>query len=61
MAILKLSLNIKSIVKSKEMKKQNLLEKQIHVRNLRQRNRLTFTKFKEVFTMVKMIAMKKIN
>ena len=61
MAILKLSLNIKSIVKSKEMKKQNLLEKQIHVRNLRQRNPLTFTKFKEVFTMVKMIAMKKIN
>ena len=61
MAILKLSLNIKSIVKSKEMKKQNLLEKQIHVRNLRQRNQLTFTKFKEVFTMVKMIAMKKIN
>ena len=61
MAILKLSLNIKSIVKSKEMKKQNLLEKQIHVRNLRQRNQLTFTKFKEVFTMGKMIAMKKIN
>ena len=34
MTILKLSLNIKSIVKSQEMKKQNLLERQIHVGNL---------------------------
>ena len=31
MTILKLTLNIKSIVGSQEMKKQNLLEKQIHV------------------------------
>ena len=34
MTILKLALNIKSIVKSQEMKKQNLLERQIHVGNL---------------------------
>ena len=61
MTILKLSLNIKSIVQSQEMKKQNMLEKQIHVRNLQQRNQQTFTKFREIFTKVKMIAMKKIN
>ena len=61
MTILKLSLNIKSIVQSQEMKKQNMLEKQIHVRNLHQRNQQTFTKFREIFTKVKMIAMKKIN
>ena len=41
MTILKLALNIKSIVKSQEMKKQNLLEKQIHVENLHQRNQLS--------------------
>ena len=46
MAILKLSLNIKSIVKSQELKKQNLLEKQIHVRSLHQRFQQTFTKFR---------------
>ena len=61
MAILNLSLNIKSIVKSKEMNKQNLLEKEIHVRNLCLRNQLTFTKFREIYTMVKMMAMKKID
>ena len=61
MAILNLSLNIKSIVKSKEMKKHNLLEKEIHVRNLRLRNQLTFTKFREIYTTVKMMAMKKID
>ena len=61
MAILKLSLNIKSIVKSQEMKKQNLLEKKIHVKNLHQRNQQTITKFREIFTVVKIIIMKKIK
>ena len=46
MTILKLALNLKSIVKSQEMKKQNLLEKQIHMRNLQRRNQQTFTKFR---------------
>ena len=61
MAILKFSLNIKSIVKSQEMNKHNLLEKQIHVRNLHPKNQQTFTKFREIFTIVKMIVMKKIK
>ena len=47
--------------KVQEMKKQNLLEKQIHVRNLHQRNQQTFPKFREIFTIVKIIIMKKIN
>ena len=51
---LKLALNIKSIVKSQETRKQNLLEKQIHVRNAHQRNQQTFKKFREIFTTVKM-------
>ena len=58
MTILKLSLNIKSIAKSQAMKK--LLEKQIHMRNLHKRDQQTVTKFREIFTIVKMI-MKKIN
>ena len=57
----KLSLNIKSMVRSQEIKKQNPLEKQIHVRNHHQRNQQVFTKFREIFTIVKMIIMKKIN
>ena len=57
--ILKLALNIKLIVKSQEMKKQNLLEKQIHVRNLHQKNQQNFTKFREIFAILKMIIMKK--
>ena len=61
MTILKLALNIKSIVKSQKNKKQNLLDKQIRVRNLHQRNQQTFTKFMEIFTIVKTIIMKKIN
>ena len=61
MTILKLALNIKSIVKSQEMKKQNLLEKIIHMRNLLQRNQQPFAKFRETFTIVKMIIMKEIN
>ena len=61
MTTLKLALNIKPIVKSQETKKQNLLEKQFHVRNLHQRNQQAFVKFKEIFTIVKMITMKKIN
>ena len=59
MAILKLALNIKSKVQSQEMRKQRLLQKQIQVRNLHQRNQQTFTKFGENFTKVKMIVMKK--
>ena len=35
------------VEKSQEMKKQNMLEKQIHVRNFYQRNQQTFTKFRE--------------
>ena len=46
MTILKLALNIKLIVKSQETRKQNLLEKQIHVRKLHQRNQQTFPKFR---------------
>ena len=61
MTILKLALNVKSIVKSQETRKKNLLEKQIHMRNLHQRNQQTFTKFREIFTIVKMIIMKKID
>ena len=61
MTILKLALNIKSIVKSQEMKKQNLLEKIIHMRNLHQRNQQPCAKFRETFTIVKMIIMKEIN
>ena len=61
MTILKLALNIKSIVKSQKNKKQNLLDKQIRVRNLHQRNQQTFTKLMEIFTIVKTIIMKKIN
>ena len=53
MTILKLALNIKSIAKSQETKKQNLLEKQIHVRNFHWRNQQTFTEFREIFTIVK--------
>ena len=30
------------------MKKQNMLEKEIHVRNLYQRNQQTFMKFREI-------------
>ena len=30
-----------------------MLEKQIHVRNLHQRNQRTFTKFREIFTILK--------
>ena len=48
------------MAKSQEMKKQNLLEKQIHVKNLHQRNQKTFTKLREIFTIVKIIIMKKI-
>ena len=55
----KLALNTESTVKSEETKKQNLLEKQIHVRNLHQRNQQTFTKFRESFTIGKTIIMKK--
>ena len=60
MAILKLALNIKSIVKSHKIKKQNLLEKQIHVRNLHQKNQ-HFMEFREIFTIVKTMIMKKIS
>ena len=35
--------------------------KKIHVRNVHQRNQQTFTKFREIFTIVKMIIMKKMN
>ena len=59
--ILKLALNIKPIVKSQETRKQNMLEKQIHVRNLHQRNQRTLTKIREIFTILKMIIMKKID
>ena len=55
----KLALNTESTAKSEETKKQNLLEKQIHVRNLHQRNQQTFTKFRESFTIGKTIIMKK--
>ena len=58
MTILKLLLNIKSIAKSQEMKK--LLEKQIHMRNLHKREQQTVMKFRETFTIMKMIT-KKIN
>ena len=44
MTILKLALNLKLIAKSQETRKQNLLEKQLHVKNLHQRNQQTFTK-----------------
>ena len=43
------------------IKKQNPLEKQIHVRNHHQRNQQVFTKFREIFTIVKKIIMKKIT
>ena len=59
--ILKLALNINLIVKSQKTKKYNLLEKQIHVRNIHQGNQQTFTKFREIFTIVKMIIVNKIN
>ena len=55
----KLALNTESTAKSEETKKQNLLEKQIQVRNLHQRNQQTFTKFRESFTIGKTIIMKK--
>ena len=58
---MKLALNLKSIVKSEETRKQNLLEKQLHVRHLHQRNQEIFTKFREIFTIVKMIIMQKID
>ena len=60
MTILKLALNIRSMAKSQEMKKQNLLEKQIYVKNLHQRNQQTFTKFREIFTIGKIIIMKEL-
>ena len=60
MKILKFALNIKSILKSQETRKQNLLEKQIYVTDLHQKNQQTFTKFKEIFMIVKMIIMKMI-
>ena len=37
-----------NVEKSQEMKKQNMLEKQIHVRNFYQRSFSTFTKFREI-------------
>ena len=58
--ILKFALNIKSILKLQETRKQNLLEKQIYVTDLHQKNQQTFTKFKEIFMIVKMIIMKMI-
>ena len=60
MIILKFALNIKSILKSQETRKQNLLEKQIYVTDLHQKNQQTFTKFKEIFMIVKIIIMKMI-
>ena len=60
MKILKFALNIKSILKSQETRKQNLLEKQIYVTDLHQKNQQTFTKFKEIFMIVKIIIMKMI-
>ena len=60
MKILKFALNIKSILKSQETRKQNLLEKQIYVTDLHQKNQQTFTKFKEIFMIVKIIIMKTI-
>ena len=61
MIILKLLLNIKSILKSQEIKKQNLLEKQIHMSKLHQRNHQTSKKFREIFKIIKMIVMKRIS
>ena len=61
MIMLKFAMNLKSIVKPQETKKQNLLEKQLHMRNLHQGNQQTFTKFREIFTMLKMIIMKEID
>ena len=60
MTILKLALNLKSIVKSQETREQNLLEKQFHVRDLHQRNQQTFRKFEEIFMIAKMIIVKKV-
>ena len=60
MTTLKFALNIKSILKSQETRKQNLLEKQIYVTDLHQKNQQTFTKFKEIFMIVKIIIMKMI-
>ena len=60
MKILKFALNIKSILKSQETRKQNLLEKQIYVTDLHQKNQQTFPKFKEIFMIVKIIIMKMI-
>ena len=60
MKILKFALNIKSILKAQETRKQNLLEKQIYVTDLHQKNQQTFTKFKEIFMIVKIIIMKMI-
>ena len=61
MITLKVALNLKSIVKLQETKKQNLLEKQLHTRNFRPRNQQTLMKFREIFTTVKIIIMKKLN
>ena len=61
MTILKLSLNIKSILKSQEIKKRNLLEKQIHMRKHHQRNYQTFKKFREMFKIIEMIVMKRMS
>ena len=58
---MKLALNLKSIIKSEETRKQYLSGKQLRVRHLHQRNQQIFTKFREIFTIVKMIIMQKID
>ena len=54
-------MNIKSIVKSQETRKQNLLVKQLYVRNVQEKNEQTFTIFTEISTIVKMVIIKIID